>query len=327
MKSGKQSGYTESGKARVDFLGRSEAYKSVSEAIETVARRESSIMLIGETGTGKEIIARRIHEFSCRADGPFVPVDCATLNGQLFESQLFGHVRGAFTGAISDTLGFFRAADGGTILLDEVGELESNLQAKLLRFLQESCVVPVGATRMYPVNVRVISATNRDIKDMVRKRTFRADLYFRLNIVQITIPPLRERKEDILILANHFLGKQAKLYGEPGKKLSEHTKRILLNYDWPGNVRELANVIEQAYIMTDEAVIELESLPANVFVGESLTGASREVKSLDEVKKNAVLEALTAARGRKTGAAKLLGISYRKLVRLMGKYALGPSYK
>ncbi len=314
-------------KLKPDFVGQSQAYKSLSEIIKIIAERECSITIIGETGTGKEVVARKIHEQSRRADGPFVPVDCTTLTGQLFESQLFGHVKGAFTGAISDTLGFFRAADGGTILLDEVGELESNLQAKLLRVLQDCCVVPVGTTRTYQVDVRIISATNQDLKDMVRKGTFRADLYFRLNTVQLTIPPLRERREDILILANYFLQKQAELYDEPGKKLSERSERVLLSYDWPGNAREIANVIEHSYVMSESDVIDLEALPVNVFIGEPLTAASGKVKSLDEVNKFAVIEALAAARGRKTNAAKLLGIGYRRLVRLMDKYSLKPNYK
>jgi two-component system response regulator HydG len=314
-------------KLKPGFVGQSQAYESLSEIIKIIAQRECSITIIGETGTGKEVVARRIHEQSRRADGPFVPVDCTTLTGQLFESQLFGHVKGAFTGAISDTLGFFRAADGGTILLDEVGELESNLQAKLLRVLQDSCVVPVGTTRTYQVDVRIISATNQDLKDMVRKGAFRADLYFRLNTVQLTIPPLRERKEDILILANHFLQRQAELYDEPGKKLSKRSERVLLSYDWPGNVREIANVIENAYVMSESDVIDLESLPSNVFHGECLQDISGKVKSLDEAKKSAIIDALSAAKGRKTLAAQKLGIGYRRLVRLMDKYSLKPNYK
>jgi transcriptional regulator with PAS, ATPase and Fis domain len=320
-------GITEFSRIKADFIGKSHIFKSLSETIRKVAQRKCAITMIGETGTGKEVVARQIHQQSVRSDGPFVPVDCTTLTGQLFESQLFGHAKGAFTGATSDTIGFFRAANGGTILLDEISELELNLQAKLLRVLQDSCVVPVGSTKIYPVDVRVISATNKDLKDMVRKGAFRADLYFRLNIVQIIIPPLRERKEDILALANHFLVKQAELYDEPGKRLSEQTKRILLDYDWPGNVRELANVVEQAYVMCKEDVINLSSLPHSVFDGEPMQDASGKPKSLDEVKKNAVIEALSAARGRKTKAARILGISYRKLVRLMNKYALQPRYE
>ena len=314
-------------KLKPDFVGRSQAYESLSEIIKIIAERECSITIIGETGTGKEVVARKIHEQSRRVDGPFVPVDCTTLTGQLFESQLFGHVRGAFTGAISDTLGFFRAADGGTILLDEVGELESNLQAKLLRVLQDCCVVPVGTTRTYQVDVRIISSTNQDLKDMVRKGTFRADLYFRLNTVQLTIPPLRERREDIIILANYFLQKQAELYDEPGKKLSKRSERVLLSYDWPGNAREIANVIEHSYVMSESDVIDLETLPVNVFADECLQDISGKVRSLDEVNKSAVIEALSAAKGRKTVAAQKLGIGYRRLVRLMDKYSLKPNYK
>ena len=309
------------------FVGQSVAYKSLSQIVERVARRKSSVTLVGETGTGKEIVARQMHYNSDRSHGPFIPVDCTTLTGQLFESQLFGHVKGAFTGAAGDTLGFFRAADGGTILLDEIGELDLGLQAKLLRVLQESCVVPVGSTQPEPVDVRVISATNCDLKNMVRAGTFRADLYFRLNIVQITIPPLRERKEDIVLLAEHFLDRQAELYGEPPKVLSEQTKRVLLSYDWPGNVRELANVIENAYVMSKGEAVNLSALPPSVFAGDSLLSDRAQVKPLADLQKDAVIEALAAARGRKTYAAKILGISYRKLVRLMHKHALHPNYR
>jgi len=309
------------------FVGKSVAYKSLAQMVQRVARRKSSVTLVGETGTGKEIVARQLHYNSERFQGPFIPVDCTTLTGQLFESQLFGHLKGAFTGAAGDTLGFFRAADGGTILLDEIGELALGLQVKLLRVLQESCVVPVGSTQSYPVDVRVVSATNCDLKDMVRGGRFRADLYFRLNIVQIAIPPLRERKEDIVLLAEYFLDRQAELYGEPPKVLSEQTKRVLLSYDWPGNVRELANVIENAYVMSRGEVVNLSALPPSVFSGESLLSERSQVKSLADMQKNAVIEALAAARGRKTYAAKILGISYRKLVRLMHKHALHPNYR
>jgi len=309
------------------FVGKSVAYKSLAQMVQRVARRRSSVTLVGETGTGKEIVARQLHCNSERFQGPFIPVDCTTLTGQLFESQLFGHVKGAFTGAAGDTLGFFRAADGGTILLDEISELALGLQAKLLRVLQESCVVPVGSTQPCSVDVRVISATNCDLKDMVRAGTFRADLYFRLNIVQIEIPPLRERKEDIVLLAEYFLDRQAELYGESPKVLSEQSSRVLLSYDWPGNVRELANVIENAYVMSGSEVVNLSALPPSVFSGESLLSERSQVKSLADMQKNAVIEALAAARGRKTYAAKILGISYRKLVRLMHKHALHPNYR
>jgi transcriptional regulator with PAS, ATPase and Fis domain len=323
---GDRGDYSRRDSPRSDFVGCSQAYNCLAEIIKTVSGRESTITILGESGTGKEIIARRIHLHSRRADGPFVPVDCTTLTGQLFESQLFGHVKGAFTGATGDTLGFFRAADGGTILLDEVAELESNLQAKLLRVLQESVVVPVGSTRPCAIDVRVICATNCDLKEMVRKGAFRPDLYFRLNVIQITIPPLRERREDILLLAEYFLEKQAQLYDEPPKTLSEQSRKILLEYDWPGNVRELANVMEQAYVMTRRSVIDFTTLPSSVFVGASLLPHSGGIRSLDEVKKNAVMEALSAANGRRTYAAKMLGISYRRLVRLMHKYAVTPNY-
>jgi transcriptional regulator with PAS, ATPase and Fis domain len=309
------------------FIGRSRAFQSIIETIKTIAPRNTSVLIAGETGTGKEMVARQVHLHSRRAEKPFIPVDCTTLTGPLCESQLFGHVKGAFTGATSSTLGFFRAGDGGTVFLDEIGELELDLQAKLLRVLQESCITPLGATKPCRINVRILCSTNRDLKEMVRRGTFRADLYFRLNTIQLTIPPLRERKKDILVLANYFLGKQAKLYDEPYKTLSPRTAEILYNYHWPGNVRELQNVTEQAYVMSAGKLIDLVALPDNVFADEPVEQGKPAVRTLDEVKKDAVIEALNAAEGRKTHAARKLGIGYRRLIRLVNKYALHGSYK
>jgi transcriptional regulator with PAS, ATPase and Fis domain len=176
--------------------------------IETVAARKCSVIITGETGVGKEMVARQIHNASNRANKVFVPVDCTTLTGQLFESQLFGHVKGAFTGAVDNTLGFFRAAEGGTIFLDEISEIPMELQAKLLRVLQQSCVVPLGSTKSYPIDIRVLCATNCNLYEMVREGTFRSDLYYRLNVINLEVPPLRQRKEDILPLAEYFLESQ-----------------------------------------------------------------------------------------------------------------------
>ncbi len=306
------------------FVGCSESFAVLKQSIRKIAPRKTTITILGETGTGKEMVARQIHHYSERSNKPFIPVDCTTLTGQLFESQLFGHKKGAFTGAGSDTIGFFRAADGGTIFLDEIGELDADLQSKLLRVIQESCVVPVGSTEPHHVDVRVLCATNRDLKEMVRKKTFRADLYFRLNIVQLAIPPLRERKEDIIPLAEHFIRQHAALYEEPVKTLSEQTKKILLKYNWPGNVRELANIIEQSYVMTDAAVIDLESLPASIFADhyDVTPAASAGVKTMDQAKREAVVSALKAAKGRRTIAASKLQINYRQLMRLIDRYAI-----
>lgn len=313
---------------RGEFLGQSGAFRSIVETVEMVALRKSSVIISGETGTGKEMVARQIHARSLRAKQGFVPVDCAALSGNILESQLFGHVKGSFTGAIMDTVGFFRAADGGTIFLDEIGELDLDLQAKLLRVLQESSVTPVGATKAHPIDVRVICATNRDLKQMIRDGTFRADLYFRLNIVTLEVPPLRDRREDILLLADYFLEKQAALYNEPVKKLSLETERILKNYDWPGNVRELANVMEHAHITSRTDVIEPLDIPSDVLTGDiALAMHQEEFPSFKQLQKQLVIRALQKTRGRKMATAKLLEIDHRKLDRLVEEFNLQPSWK
>ena len=311
-----------------EFVGESVPFRSIIETISTVALHKSSVIIVGETGTGKEIVARQIHNRSSRASQGFVPVDCSTLNGHILESQLFGHVRGSFTGAVRDTLGFFRAADGGTVFLDEIGELDLDLQAKLLRVLQESAVTPVGSTKSHPIDVRVICATNRNLKQMIRNGTFRPDLYFRLNIVTIEVPPLRDRGEDILILANHFLAKQARLYDVPVKKLSPETERILMNYDWPGNVRELANVTEHAHITSRADVIEPSELPSDILTGDIVLAMRRqESLSFKQLQKQFVVRALQKTNGRKMAAARLLEIDHRKLDRLVEQFNLQPGWK
>jgi transcriptional regulator with PAS, ATPase and Fis domain len=310
------------------FVGQSGAFQSIIETIETVALRKSSVIIVGETGTGKEMVARQIHARSSRAKKSFVPVDCTALSGNILESQLFGHVKGSFTGAVMNTLGFFRAADGGTIFLDEIGELGFDLQAKLLRVLQESSVTPVGATRSYPVDVRVICATNRELKQMIREGTFRPDLYFRLNIVTLEVPALRDRTGDILLLADYFLEKQASLYDEPVKKLSPQTEQILKNYDWPGNVRELANVIEHAHITSRTKLIEALSLPSDLLTGDIVLAMQQEkLLSFKQLQKQLVIRALQKTNGRKMATARLLEIDHRKLDRLIEQYNLRPAWK
>jgi transcriptional regulator with PAS, ATPase and Fis domain len=310
-------------------VGASIAFQSVLETARIVSPRNCCVIINGQTGTGKEMIARKIHADSLRANNFFIPVDCTALCGHIFESQLFGHVKGAFTGAISETLGFFRAADKGTIFLDEIGEIELDLQAKLLRVLQESCVTPVGSTAGHPINVRVICATNRDLKQMVREGTFRADLYFRLNVFKIELPPLCERKEDIPILANHFLEKQAHLYNEPPKRLSYETLKILNKYHWPGNIRELANAMEYAYIASQTETIEPFSLPADILAGDLLVGDSEEYNFLnfEDIQKRMLIRALHKTKGRKMAAAKLLKIDHRKFARMVEEFGLKPTWK
>lgn len=310
------------------FIGQSEAFRSILEVVRIAVPRKSTIMIYGETGTGKEMIAQQIRNLGGRKDRPFVPVDCTALSGQLFESQLFGHIKGAFTGAVNDSIGFYRAADTGTIFLDEIGELGLDLQAKLLRVLQESCVTPVGSAKTYPVDVRVICATNRDLKEMVSKGKFRADLYFRLNVLKIEVPPLRERKSDILLLAKHFIKIQADLYDEPLKELSQDAVEILQNYNWPGNVRELANVIERAYISTEGNIIKVKSFPEDILTNEFMPAAEDDMNlSFDELKKKHIILALHRTKGRKLAAAKLLNIDHRHLENMINKFGIQPTWK
>lgn len=305
---------------RSEFVfGTSDAFNSVLQTINTVASRQCSMIISGETGAGKEMVARQIHLCSDRADKVFVPVDCTTLTGQLFESQLFGHVRGAFTGAVSDTLGFFRAADGGTIFLDEISEIPLDLQAKLLRVLQESTVTPVGSVKSYPIDIRVLCATNRNLKPLVDENKFRADLYYRLNVVTIHVPPMRERPQDILALAEYFLARQAELYNEPYKTLAEPTKKLLLEYHWPGNIRELANVIERAYVLTNTEVIPPAALPAEILIAAPVENGKARLLTLNEAQRKVIIQALETTGGKKIAAAKILGLERRKLNRLLEK--------
>jgi len=314
---------------RQEMIGGSPAFQSVLETIRIVAGRTCCVIIQGQTGTGKEMAARQIHALSERADKVFIPVDCTALSGTLFESQLFGHVKGAFTGAVCDTLGFFRAADGGTIFLDEIGEMEMDLQAKLLRVLQDGRVTPVGSTVSHPVDVRVLCATHRDLKQMVQKGTFRADLYFRLNVYKIELPPLRERKSDIRNLAEYFLRKQAELYQEPLRRLSEEAAAILEAYHWPGNVRELANAMEHAHIASRNLIIEPADLPMDILEGDLLTetGGEDEFYPFRQIQKRMIALALKKSRGRKMAAARLLGIDHRKLARLVEEFGLEVTWK
>jgi len=302
-----------------DFLGKSPAFNSVMEVIRAIATRECPVIITGETGVGKEMVARQIHASGHRADRVFVPVDCTTLTGQLFESQLFGHVKGAFTSAVDSTLGFFRAADGGTIFLDEISEIPLELQAKLLRVLQERHVTPLGSAKSCPVDVRVLCATCKDLQDMVRKGTFRSDLYYRLDVVRLEVPPLRHRKEDILDLAEYFLKNQSAFYNEPAKTFSESVKRLLVNYAWPGNVRELANAIERAYVLTDGPEIQAAVMPFEIIIADSSSYPKDQLPTLDDVKRRVITQTLEYTQGRRIAAAKILGIERRQLNRLIDK--------
>ena len=298
----------------VALVGRSAAMESIKSVASTVAPRHCTVMILGETGAGKEMVARYIHSKSDRCDAPLIPVDCSALSESLFESQMFGHVQGAFTGAVRESLGFVRAAEGGTLFLDEVGELPLALQAKLLRVIQERCVTPVGDTRPVPVDVRIVAATHRDLAAMVREGTFREDLYFRLNVVVTTLPPLRERVEDILPLATHFLQKQAELYDEPMRELSPEAARALEQYPWPGNVRELANAMESAHVLARGEVIELADLPVRFQSSQPAAAGAPEL-CLTELERRTIAEALRRTDYCKAKASRMLGINIQRLNR------------
>lgn len=299
-------------KARREGLlvgGRSPAMRKVLELIDKVAPTDATVLVLGESGTGKELVARRIHHLSPRRDRPLVAVHCATFPENLLESELFGYERGAFTGATRRKVGHFEYADGGTIFLDEVGELPTSVQAKLLRFLQEKQFTRIGGVEPVRVDVRVIAATNRDLEREVMEGRFREDLFYRLNVFPIELPPLRERREDIPLLVEHFLRQR----NRPPDVVSPEAMEALLTYDWPGNVRELENVIERALILAGEERITPDLLP----FGRPKAGAKVELPdegvNLEEVERELIIQALEKTGWNKAKAAKLLGISRRRL--------------
>jgi len=293
------------------FIGQSSAIKNVLKVVDKVALSDAPILIQGESGTGKEMIAGMIHAKSRRSDQPFLAVNCGVLQDQLLASELFGHEKGAFTGASQSKPGLFEAADGGTILLDEISETSPSVQVSLLRVLQSGEIRRVGSTTIHRVNVRVISATNKNLLEEIRQNRFREDLLFRLNTVTVEMPPLRERIADITLLAEHFLGRNP--YGIDKKTLSPETVSALRSHNWPGNVRELRNVIERACLLSDDTEIEPEdlALPTANASGED-DGDSAAI-SLAEVERRHILRVLRRLGGNKTQAAKTLGISLKTL--------------
>lgn len=246
------------------IVGNSRKMQEIYQLIEKVAKADSTVLIRGESGTGKELVARALHHYSPRSEKPFVSINCAALPENLLESELFGHARGAFTGAVTAKRGLFEEADSGTVFLDEIGDISLALQAKLLRFLQNREFIRVGETTTRRVDVRVIVATNRDLEAAIEKGTFRRDLFYRLNVISITLPPLRERKDDIPLLAKHFAGKVWERMGKGPTRFSQEAMEALVAYDWPGNVRELENVVERAMILGEGSVIRVEDLPEEV---------------------------------------------------------------
>jgi DNA-binding NtrC family response regulator len=299
------------------MIGTSPKMQRVYRLIEKVSQHSYPVLILGESGTGKELVAKSIHFSGPRRIRPFAPVDCSSLVPTLVESELFGYVKGAFTGAVQAKRGLMEAADSGTLFLDEIGDLPVDLQAKLLRALQEKEIKPVGSTDRVPIAVRIIAATNRDLDAAVRQGTFRQDLYFRLNVVQIKMPPLRERKSDIPILVNSFLEKFNEANGRM-RTISEDAMARLMAYDWPGNVRELENAIERAVALGSGPILHVGDLPSNMQYGTGERLPERdELLPLDELERRAILRALREAAGDKLAAARLLGIGkttlYRKL--------------
>ncbi len=302
-----------------DMIGASPAMHSVFQAIARVAPAGSTVLLCGESGTGKELAARAIHRNSPRACGPFVPINCAAIQETLLESELFGHERGAFTGAIAQKRGKLEMAGGGTVFFDEIGELALPLQAKLLRVLQEQEFERVGGVRPIRIDVRVLAATNRDLASRVREGLFRQDLYYRLNVVRLTMPPLRERRADIPLLAEAFAVKAAKRCGRIFTGIAPEAVRSLMDYDWPGNVRELENAIERAIVLGSNGRILPEDLPEHVLEagGDPSPCALPYQEAVNQAKRGIILDALRMAGGNFTVAARALGIHPNNLHRLV----------
>jgi len=302
------------------LIGVSPKMQRVYKLIEKVSQHNYPVFILGESGTGKELVARSIHFSGPRRQKPFVPVDCSALVPTLIESELFGYVKGAFTGAMHSKQGLLEVADEGTLFLDEIGDLPVDLQAKLLRALQEREVKPVGSTERISIHVRVIAATNRDLEASIRSGTFRQDLYFRLNVVQVKLPPLRERKSDIPLLVNSFLEKFSDLQ-RPVRSISEDAMRRLMAYDWPGNVRELENAIERAVALGSGPILHVGDLPSNLqYASAERLPENDELVPLEELERRAIFRALRETSGDKLAAARLLGIGKTTLYRKLKQY-------
>jgi DNA-binding NtrC family response regulator len=308
-------------------IGSAPGFVQVLELAETVAATSSTVLISGESGTGKEVVARYIHELSERSENAFMSINCGALPESLLESELFGHVKGSFTGAVRDKDGLLVAAAGGTFFLDEIGEMSPSTQVKLLRAIQEREVIPVGSTKSVPVDVRIIAATNRDLEEAISRGAFRSDLYYRLNVIQLHLPPLRERTEDVPMLARYFL---ARLNGEghegEGFRLADETMEVLVRYDWPGNVRELENALERAAVLSTENLIRPQALPDRVREAPKPRLAAEEAPSnptMEVVERAYIQWVLQAEGGNKTRAAEVLGIDPSTLYRKLNRYGIG----
>ena len=310
----KKSGYT-------SIIGKSQKILKLIETIQQIAPSKASVLITGESGVGKELVADAIVNYSDRRDKPFVKVHCAALNSNLLESELFGHVKGAFTGAVADKKGRFELADGGTIFLDEIGEIDPSTQIKLLRVLQEREFEKVGGEKTIKTDVRVIAATNRNLVEEIAKGKFREDLYYRLNVVSLEVPPLRERKEDIFLLATSFLNEFCKENKKNIEGFSNEARTAIASYDWPGNIRELRNCVESAVVMCRTSQIELNDLPPAV--SKARSGNSIEIElgtTMDEAEKKIRLGTVAYCKGNKSKAADVLGLGRKTIIRKMQEY-------
>jgi DNA-binding NtrC family response regulator len=315
---GRQQGFGE-------IIGQSAAMREVYAVIAAVARNDSTVLITGESGTGKELVARTIHQQSARRDEPFVAMNCGAVSDTLLDSQLFGHRRGAFTGAIADHPGVFQAADGGSLFLDEIAEIPLALQPKFLRAIQEREIVPLGTHRPVSVDVRLIAVTNQDLAAEVAAGHFRSDLFYRLNVVHVRLPPLRDRRDDVPALAAHYVERYARTFNVEPKVIEPAALECLTAHDWPGNVRELQNVIERCFALAPEASIDVASLPATLRVGPAAAGSIEfgdRVPSLEEAERSLILAALRQSNGNKNQAARVLGIDRQRLYRKLEKYHL-----
>ena len=314
---------------QVKPLGKSRLFNDVLRLAEQVAPTESTVLIQGESGTGKEVIARYIHELSTRTEGQFLSLNCGALPESLLESELFGHVKGSFTGAVRDKQGLFAAARGGTFFLDEIGEMSPATQVKLLRVLQEREAIPVGGTEAIPVDVRVVAATNRDLEDDIKRGRFRSDLYYRLNVINIHLPP-RDRRDDIPIFVRAFLDHIAAERGEQPKQLAPDAMEVIQAYDWPGNVRELENALERAVTLTKGESIPRSAIPDKIVERKAeplVAERQHHTPTLDVIEQAYILWVLQSEGGNKTRAAEVLGIDPSTLYRKLGRYEGVPGEK
>ncbi len=309
--------------ARTRLLGESAAIQKLRDLIARVARSQAPVHITGESGTGKELVARMIHELGARAAGPFVPVNCGAIPGELMESEFFGHRRGSFTGAVSDKPGLFQSAEGGTLFLDEIAELPLPMQVKLLRVIQEKTVRPIGQNQELPVDVRILSATHKDLRALVSAGQFREDLFYRINVIEMRVPPLRERGGDILLLTEYLLERQARDLGLPQPALSPEAAAKLAAYPFPGNVRELENIIERAVALSAGGAIGVEDIQLQVSAARGPEDDAHGLgERLDSVQREAIQQALEANRYNKTAAARQLGLTLRALRYRMEKLGM-----